>query len=80
VWGSAASDGVRMTGNELLIASQHRREYWLYVVDGCSDMKGALFGAYPDPATLFAADLKTEAIFKVPGSKLEAARGKETSA
>jgi superfamily II DNA or RNA helicase len=77
VWGSAASDGVRMTGNELLIAAQHRREYWLYVVDGCSDKKGTLFGAYPDPATLFAADVKTEAIFKVPGSKLTAARVRE---
>jgi hypothetical protein len=79
VWGSAASDGVRMTGNELLIAAQHRREYWLYVVDGCSDKKGTIFGAYPDPAKLFAADVKTEAIFKVPGSKLKAARGDEGS-
>jgi superfamily II DNA or RNA helicase len=74
VWESAASQGIRMTGNELLIATQHRRDYWLYVVDECSDGKGSLFGRYPDPATLFASDVKTEAIFKVPGSALKAAR------
>ena len=42
-----------MTGNEVLIATQHRTSYWLYVVDQCSDGTGRLFGAYEDPATLF---------------------------
>src|SRR5439155_11568046 len=35
VWRSAASDGIAMTGNEVLIATQHRTDYWLYVIDQC---------------------------------------------
>ena len=46
VLGSAASDGIRMTGNEVLIATQHRKDYWLYVVDECGDGTGRFFGAY----------------------------------
>ncbi|MFB6724858.1 helicase-related protein [Kribbella sp. NPDC056345] len=75
VLGSAASDGIRMTGNEVLIATQHRKDYWLYVVDACADGKGRLFGAYEDPATLFAADMTGDAIFRVPGSSLKNAPG-----
>ncbi|MEI5036118.1 DUF3883 domain-containing protein [Streptomyces sp. S1A(2023)] len=47
VLGSAASDGIRMTGNEVLIATQHRKEYWLYVIDQCADGEGRFFGASP---------------------------------
>jgi helicase-like protein/uncharacterized protein DUF3883 len=36
VWDAAASRGIRMTGNEVLIATQHRSEYWLYVIDECA--------------------------------------------
>jgi hypothetical protein len=79
-WGSAASTGIRMTGNEVLIATQQRFDYWLYVVDQCSDGHGQLFGAFADPVTLFRSDIKAEAIFKVPGSSLNAARDKEQSA
>lgn len=75
VWDSAAADGIRMTGNEVLMATQHRDEFWLYVVDQCSDGTGRLFGAYRDPATLFAGDMRGDAIFRVPGSSLTAARG-----
>lgn len=75
VLGSAASDGIRMTGNEVLIATQHRKEYWLYVVDQCADGKGRFFGAYEDPATLFATDMVGDAIFRVPGSSLKKAPG-----
>ncbi|WP_206078068.1 MULTISPECIES: helicase-related protein [Pseudonocardiaceae] len=75
VLGSAASSGIRMTGNEVLIATQHRKDYWLYVVDECADGKGAFFGAYQDPATLFAADMTGDAIFRVPGSSLKNAPG-----
>ena len=71
VLGSAASDGIRMTGNEVLIATQHRKNYWLYVVDQCADGTGRLFGAYEDPATLFATDMTGDAIFRVPGSSLK---------
>ncbi|MGW6197290.1 helicase-related protein [Kribbella sp. NPDC055110] len=75
VLGSAASDGIRMTGNEVLIATQHRKEYWLYVVDACADGIGRFFGAYEDPATLFATDMTGDAIFRVPGSSLKNAPG-----
>jgi superfamily II DNA or RNA helicase len=74
VWSSAASDGVRMTGNEVLIATQHRSEFWLYVVDTCSNGRGVLFGAYQDPTTLFSKDMSSDAIFRVPGSSLAGAR------
>ncbi len=70
VWNSAAANGIRMTGNEVLIATQHRGDYWLYVVDRCSDGTGSLFGTYRDPATLFASEMTGEAIFRVPGSSL----------
>lgn len=75
VLGSAASDGIRMTGNEVLIATQHRKSYWLYVVDQCADGMGRLFGAYEDPATLFATDMTGDAIFRVPGNSLKNAPG-----
>ncbi len=75
VLGNAASDGIRMTGNEVLIATQHRKDYWLYVVDQCADGTGRLFGAYEDPATLFATDMAGSAIFRVPGSSLKNAPG-----
>lgn len=75
VVGDAASSGIRMTGNEVLIATQHRKEYWLYVVDQCSDGTGRLFGAYEDPATLFGSDMVGDAIFRVPGGSLKNAPG-----
>lgn len=78
VAGSAASDGIRMTGNEVLIATQHRKDYWLYVVDQCANGTGELFGAYEDPATLFASDMTGDAIFRVPGSALSTAVGANT--
>lgn len=37
VHGAASSSGIEMTGNEVLIATQLRREYWLYVIDNCAD-------------------------------------------
>ncbi|MFI9807452.1 helicase-related protein [Streptomyces sp. NPDC052301] len=75
VLGSAASDGIQMTGNEVLIATQHRKEYWLYVIDQCADGTGRFFGAYEDPALLFANDMTGHAIFRVPGSSLKNAPG-----
>ena len=72
---SAASNGIRMTGNEVLIATQHRGNYWLYVVDECADGVGRFFGAYQDPATLFSTDMTGDAIFRVPGSSLKNAPG-----
>lgn len=75
VLGSAASTGIRMTGNEVLIATQHRTSYWLYVIDECADGAGRFFGAYQDPATLFSTDMKGDAIFRVSGSSLKNAPG-----
>jgi superfamily II DNA or RNA helicase len=75
VLGSAASDGIRMTGNEILIATQQRKDYWLYVIDQCANGQGRLFGAYQDPATLFASDMTGQAVFRVPGSTLKNAPG-----
>jgi superfamily II DNA or RNA helicase len=75
VWRSAASTGIRMTGNEVLIATQHRADYWLYVVDECHNGSGRLYGAYKDPAVLFAGDMSGDAIFRVPGSSLARANG-----
>jgi len=69
-----------MTGNEVLIATQQRTDFWLYVIDQCHDGKGSLFGAYPDPINAFKSDIKADAIFKVPGSSLTAARDQENNA
>jgi len=75
VIGDAASEGIRMTGNEVLIATQHRKAYWLYVIDQCADGAGRFFGAYEDPAKLFSSDMTGSAIFRVPGSSLKNAPG-----
>ncbi|MGC5585891.1 helicase-related protein [Ornithinimicrobium sp. W1665] len=77
VWGSASSTGVKLTGNEVLIATQHSKDYWLYVVDGCSDGKGRVFGTYRDPVRVFAPDITADAVFRVPGSSLARAANKE---
>ena len=74
VWGLAASQGVRLTGNEILIAAQQRDDYWLYVVDNCSDLVGTVYGIYRDPWSTFEGLLKQDAVFTVPGSALKAAR------
>lgn len=74
VWDSAASQGVRLTGNEILVATQQRADYWLYVIDRCSNGIGNVFGVYRDPVATFAGLIKQEAIFQVPGSALKAAR------
>jgi hypothetical protein len=73
VWGSAASQGIRMTGNEILIAAQQRSDYWLCVVDQCSG-GGSMYAAYQDPVATFDGLLKQDAIFTVSGSALKAAR------
>jgi superfamily II DNA or RNA helicase len=74
VWRSASAEGVVLTGNELLIAGQMGREYWLWVVDSCSEGVGKTFGVYADPAAEFAALAKDQTLVRVPGSALKAAR------
>ncbi len=80
VWTSAASQGIRMTGNEILIATQQRSDYWLYVIDNCLDGEGTVFGVYRDPVSTFDGLTKQDAIFTVPGSALKAARDQAVSA
>ncbi len=80
VWQAASSQGITMTGNEILIATQHGRDYWLYVVDQCHDGTGTIYGSYPDPIRTFG-DLATgQVIVHVPGSALKAARESEEQA
>jgi hypothetical protein len=74
VWGSASSQGVKLTGGEILIAAQQKDDYWLYVVDQCSE-GGTLFGVYRNPVLTFEGLLKEDAIYTVPGSVLKAAKG-----
>lgn len=70
VWGSASSTGVRLTGNEVLMATQHGKDYWLYVIDRCSDGQGRVFGTFQDPVKIFESDITADAVFRVPGSSL----------
>ena len=74
VWHSAASDGIRLTGNEILVATQQRADYWLYVIDNCNNGTGLVFGIYRDPITTFDGLIKQDAIFRLPGSALVAAK------
>jgi hypothetical protein len=77
VWNTASSQGVSLTAHEVLIATQHGKDYWLYVVDQCHNGIGTLYGAYPDPVRTFN-DLSTaQVIVHVPGSALKAARDTE---
>jgi SNF2-related domain/Domain of unknown function (DUF3883) len=80
VWSSAASTGIRMTGKEILIATQQRADFWLYVIDNCANGEGNVFGVYRDPVLTFDGLIKQDAIFTVPGSALTAARDQGASA
>ncbi|WP_270886256.1 helicase-related protein [Pedococcus sp. 5OH_020] len=77
VWDSASSQGIRLTGNEILTATQQRNDYWLYVIDECSKGGGNVYGVFRDPITTFDGLIKQEALFTVPGSALKAARDQE---
>ena len=74
IWKSAASTGVRLTGNEVLMARQIGTEYVLYVVDDCSNGNGTLFGVYPNPAETFGDLMRDVSVYQVPGSALRNAR------
>ena len=74
VWGHAASQGIDLTGNEILIATQHRSDYWLYVVDQCQTETGNVYGVYRDPVATFDDLSSREVIFSYPASALKAAR------
>src|SRR5487761_1182716 len=74
VWGSASSEGIRMTGQEVAKAGLLADDYWLYVVDGCSDGHGSLFHAWRNPAAVFADAAQDVAVVRIPGSALSAAK------
>jgi superfamily II DNA or RNA helicase len=76
VWGKASSDGISMTSTEILIATQLASTYWLYVVDGCADGSGTLYGTYSNPVATFAGLVRDVTSTSVPGSALKAAREK----
>lgn len=80
VWRAASSQGVSLTANEVLIATQHGKDYWLYVVDHCHDGRGTLFGSYADPVRTFGALSTGDVIVHVPGSVLKAARDTQEQA
>lgn len=69
VWESASSEGVSLTGNEVLIASQLATDYWLYVVDRCH-AGGRIFGTYCDPANLFNGAMRALGTVHINGSDL----------
>lgn len=73
VWRSASSNGISMTANEVLIATQHGSSYWLYVVEECRDGVGRMFGAYSDPIRAFHHLSRGDVIIHVPGSALVSA-------
>ena len=73
-WANASSSGVELTGREVLIGTQHGRDFWLYVVDNCQNGTGNIFGVYQDPIRIFHDALAGAANVRVPGSALTAAR------
>ena len=73
-WNAASATGIEMTGREVLIATQHGKDYWLYVIDQCRNGSGTVFGIYPDPMAAFRDVLAGAANVRVPGKALAAAR------
>jgi hypothetical protein len=73
VWGAASSTGVELKGNELLIARQFDDDYWLYVIDQCSDGVGRIYGRFQNPAKRFGGLIQDVAVVRIPGSALKTA-------
>ena len=71
--GKASSTGITLTGGELAQASQLGDDYWLYVVENCSDGEGRLYGAWQNPAETFRDSFTDVSIVRLPGSELRAA-------
>lgn len=66
--------GIRLRGDELLMAAQHRGEYVLYVVESCQDGSGSLFGIFPSPLDVFPGIASGEAVAHLSRSDLLAAK------
>ena len=78
--GQASSTGIELTGGELAKASQLGDDYWLYVVENCSDGQGQLYGAWQNPADTFRDSFTDVSIVRLPGSELKAALPKQGEA
>ena len=76
IWGKASSAGISMTGNEVLMATQHASDFWLYVIDECQS-GGRMFAAYRDPLSKFRSDIAGAATIRIPGSALLNAQNDE---
>jgi superfamily II DNA or RNA helicase len=72
-WRSAEEEGLVLGGNETLLAAQHRANYLLYVVESCHDGRGALYGAFPDPVSVFAGVIRGGAVTCISGPALRSA-------
>ena len=59
---STPLSGIRLRGDELLMAAQHRGDYVLYVVESCQDGSGSLFGVFPSPLDVFPGIVQGEAV------------------
>lgn len=73
VWDSAPSNGVRLTGGEMIRAGILGDDYWLYVIDQCNDGTGTHRTVIRNPAEKFEGLTRDEAVFNIPGSVLMAA-------
>lgn len=74
IWDKASSRGVTLTGNEMVRAGLLGDDYWLYIVDSCSD-GGVLYFAYQNPADLFGDVSRDITSLHIKGSDLESVRG-----
>ena len=73
IWGSAASNGIRLTGGEFARAGILGDDYWLYVIDRCDDGHGNLATVIRNPAEKFAKQTRDVAVMSIAGSDLMAA-------
>lgn len=73
IWDKASSRGVTLTGNEMVRAGLLGDDYWLFIVDRCSE-GGVLYHAYQNPAALFADLTRDITSLHIKGSDLEGAK------
>jgi len=80
IWRTASTTGVDLTGKEVLIATQHTDDYWLYVIDHCENGTGRIYGIFQDPMSLFRTDISGAVTVTIPGSSLKDATSTEEPA
>ena len=70
---STPMSDIRLGGDELLMAAQHRGDYVLYVIESCQDGGGSLFGIFSSPLDVFPWIASGEAVAHLSCSDLLAA-------